>query len=301
MNRRLVATVALGAGVLLILAGGGLYRHASVNHSRASSRQVKDQTARLVSIPERPQHIVSLCSTATDSLIRLGEAGRLCAVDEFNRNIPGLGAVPCISKGSALSREQVLALHADMAFVWWFQDDAAHLLEEMSVPVVRLRTGRATELSESISLVGQCVNREADSARLALSLKDWIAGNAPTSGGHRPRVYIELYGPLKTIGKDSYTNDVLEMAGAENIAAGQSGRVLFSVEGLTQADPDVVLVVGDASALEAAIQRPEMARLRAVRGQRAFAVPHAWLIPGAGFPVAVVRIRAILHTDASKE
>ncbi len=301
MNRKLAVIVAFLITLLLLAVMAVVFpRHAAKTRPSVPHRQIKDQTARVVAIPERPQRIVSLCSTATDTMVRLGQLHRLCAVDEFNRSVPGIGATPCISKGSAISREQIQALKVDLAFVWWFQDDAAHLLEDIAVPVVRIRTGRAGELAETIRLVGECVNCRDDAARLAQSLDEWVAKNTPTSTNNRPRVYIELYGPLKTIGKDSYTNDIIEMAGGQNIAAGKSGRVLFSVEGLVQADPDIVLVVGEPSALQAAIQRPEMSRLRAVREKRAFTVSPAWLIPGAGLPVAVEKFRAIICSNMSK-
>lgn len=301
MNRNPATTIALLTALLMLgLAVLFLPGNAAKQPPAVPHQQIKDQTGRMVAIPERPQRIVSLCSTATDTMVRLGQSDRLCAVDEFNRSVPGIGATPCISKGSAISREQILALKVDLAFVWWFQDDAAHLLEDLAVPVVRIRTGHAGELSETIRLIGECVNCRDDAARLAQSLDEWVVKNAPTPTSNCPRVYIELYGPLKTIGKDSYTNDIIEMAGGRNIATGKSGRVLFSAEGLVQADPDIVLVVGESSALQAAIQRPEMSRLRAVHEKRAFAVPAAWLIPGAGLPVAAEKFRAIICSNIRK-
>ncbi len=302
MSRKLAVTITLLVGSLLVTVAVVFLPHgASKKHSPVSHRLIKDQTSRVVAVPERPQRILSQCSTATDTLVRLGQLHRLCAVDEFNRSVPGIGSIPCISKGSAISREQIQALKVDLAFVWWFQDDTAHLLEDMSIPVIRIRTGRAGTLAETIRLIGECVNCGTEATRLAQSLNEWAAKNTSPPTNNCPRVYIELYGPLKTIGKDSYTNDVIEMAGGHNIAAGKSGRVLFSVEELVQADPDVILVVGEPSALQAVLQRPEMERLRAVRTKRAFAVPPAWLIPGAELPVAVMNFRAIIHTNNSKE
>jgi len=283
-----------GLMILLTVAILLWQRNAFNKHPSGSYRKIKDQTARTVAIPERPQRILSLSSSATDTLVRLGQTHRLCAVDEYNRNVPGIGTAMCISKGSAISREQIQSLKVDMAFIWWFQDDAAHLLDDISVPVVRIRTGRAGELSETIRLVGECINFQNDADHMAQSLVEWVAKNAPTPATNCPRVYIEFYAPLKTIGKDSYTNDMIEMAGGQNIANAKQGRVLFSVEGLIAADPDIVMVVGDTSALQAAIQRPEMSNLRAVREKRAFAVSPSWLIPGAGLPVAVENFRAII-------
>ena len=76
------------------------------------------------------------------------------------------------------------------------------------------------------------------------------------------RVFLELYGPLKTVGRDTYTNDLLELAGARNVAGDAKGTVLFSAERLVQADPDVILVVGAAADGQSLASRPGMAELQ---------------------------------------
>ena len=75
-------------------------------------------------------------------------------------------------------------------------------------------------------------------------------------------MFLELYGPLKTVGSETYTNDLLELAGARNVAADAKGTVLFSAERLVQSDPDVILVVGAAADRAALASRPGMAGLQ---------------------------------------
>jgi hypothetical protein len=62
-----------------------------------------------VALPACPQHVLSLSTAVTDTLVRLGAGGRLAGIDEFSRIIPGAAAVPVLGKGSTLSREQVIA------------------------------------------------------------------------------------------------------------------------------------------------------------------------------------------------
>ncbi len=97
-------------------------------------------------LAEPPRRILSLCTTATDVLLAVGARDQLAAIDEYSRVVPGATNIPVIAKGSALSREEVLARRMDLAFIWWYQDDAAKLLGELSVPVVRIRAGHVAEL-----------------------------------------------------------------------------------------------------------------------------------------------------------
>ena len=130
-------------------------------------REVVDTTGRTVRVPADPQRILSLCTSASDTLVALGETGRLAAIDEYGRVVPGVEKAVVIGKGSAISREQVLALRIDLAFVWWYQDDAAAMLDGLGVPVVRIRTGRAAEVPAMIRLVGDCLNRQTAAEPLA--------------------------------------------------------------------------------------------------------------------------------------
>ena len=183
------------------------------------------------------------------------------------------------------------ALRVDLAFVWWYQDDVAAMLEDLAVPVVRIRSGRAAELPAMIRLIGDCVDCREAADRAAAQAESFLAKSPPRPAQNAKRVFLELYGPLKTVGRDTYTNDLLELAGVHNVAADAKGTVLFSAERLVQADPDVILVVGTASDRAALASRPGMTELRAVREGRVFALDRYWLVAGPQMPQSVERIR----------
>lgn len=54
---------------------------------------------------------------------------------------------------------------------------------------------------------------------------------------NQTKVFLELYGPYKTAGGQTYANDLLMLAGARNIAADSTGNVLFSPERLCAKTP----------------------------------------------------------------
>jgi iron complex transport system substrate-binding protein len=294
-----LAAVTAGAVWIAVRAAGTPAEPAG----RSAGREVVDMTGRTVAVPTEPTHILSLCTSASDAMVALGEASRLAAIEEFGRVVPGVGHAQVIGKGSAISREQVLALGIDLAFVWYYQDDAAAMLEELRVPVVRVRTGRAGEVPAMIRLVGDCLNRQTAAKPLAHRVEEFLAAPAAraASGAGKPRVYLELYGPYKTVGRDSYMNDLLELAGADNIAADTAGTVLLSSERLIQADPDVILFAEGFADAEGIAGRPGMAGLKAVREHRVFPIDRRWLVAGPGLPEAVTRIREVLAGAVQNE
>jgi iron complex transport system substrate-binding protein len=306
VNRKTQVILAAGASVL-VLAGAVWLAAQSAKMPPApaaeSGREVVDMTGRKVRVPAGPARVLSLCTSANDTMVALTEAARLAAIDEYGRVVPGVEQARVIGKGSAISREAVLALGIDLAFVWWYQDDAAAMLEGLSVPVVRVRTDRATEIPPMIRMVGECLNRRGAAEPLARGVEEFLdraASDRPLPAG-RPRVYLELYGPFRTVGRDSYMNDLLALAGADNIAGDISGTVLLSAERLIQADPDVILFAeGFADAGEIA-NRPGMAGLKAVREGRVFPVDRKYLLAGPRLPDAAAGLRAVLASQALNE
>jgi len=306
MNRKAQVILAAGASVLVL--AGAVWLAAQSAKTPApvaaeSGHMVVDMTGRTVRVPADPARILSLCTSANDTVAALGDAARLAAIDEYGRVVPGVEHAQVVGKGSAISREAVLALGIDLAFVWWYQDDAAAMLEGLSVPVVRVRTDRAAEIPPMIRMVGECLNRREAAEPMARGMEEFLdraASDRPLPA-NRPRVYLELYGPFRTVGRDSYMNDLLALAGADNIAGEIAGKALLSAERLLQADPDVILFAdGFADAGEIA-GRPGMAGLKAVRLGRMFPVDRRWLVAGPRIPEAVAEIRSILAGVSREE
>lgn len=300
MNPRRQILVVGTLALLLLAVAIWLALHTAAAHTgNAETRGITDQSQHLVQIPAHPQRLLSLCTTATDTVVALGAADRLAAIDEYSRVIPGAPHAAVVGKGGALSREAVSSLHIDLAFVWWYQDDAAAMLQDLSIPVIRIRSGRAAELPGTIRLVGECLNTREAAESLGSNVETFLRQTATPQSAGAPRVFLELNGPFKTMGSDTYTNDLLELAGLRNIAADTKGSVLLSAERLTQADPDAILVVGTPQDLAALAQRPGFSELRAVRQNQVFALDRYWLVAGPNLPESVAHIRAAMAASST--
>ncbi|MCD4830563.1 MAG: ABC transporter substrate-binding protein [Anaerohalosphaeraceae bacterium] len=284
----LAALPGMAAGLWLV-GGQGEAR------SKEAYREIKDMTGRVVQIPAEPRQILSLCSSATDTIVRIGEGEKIAAIDEYNRIIPGVTGATVIGKGSAISQEQILSLGIDLAFIWWYQDDAASLLKKLSVPTTRIRSGRAKEVPQMIRLVGECLNCSIPADNLANGVAEYVrTATIENAGSQKKRVYLELYGPFKTVGRDTYISDLIELAGAENIADEVSGSLLISAEQLIETAPDVILFVKGFETVKSIARRSGMAKMLAVQDERIYSMDRYWLVAGAGLPVAVENFRKFL-------
>ena len=294
MSRKAQVAVGMAVFVLLLATGGLLAGRQPVASRHADTRTVTDMTGRRVLVPDNPARVLSLCTSATDTIVRTGAPKRLAAIDEYSLIVPGAQGAVVIGKDSAISQEQILALRIDLAFIWWYQEDAAEMLEALSVPVVKISSGRAEQVPEMMRLVGQCMNCPQAVENLADAVARYLRQAPVARGIYGPRVYLELYGPFKTVGRDTYTNDLVELAGGQNVAAGASGSVLLSPEQLIQADPQVILFANEFTTAEAIARRNGMQAVSAVQAGRIRQVERRLLVAGAGLPEAVEELRRLL-------
>jgi len=268
----------------------------------ARHRQITDMTGRPVQVPATPRRVLSLCTSATDTLLALGQRDLLAAIDEYSRVVPQSQSIPVIGKGSALSRERVVALGIDLALVWWYQDDAAALLQDLGIPVVRLGAARAAQIPAMVRLIGQCVNASEAAEPLARQLEDFLQAITPAPTAHAaPKVFLELYGPYKTAGRETYADDLLQLAGGRNIAAASTGPLLFSPEQLIAEDPEVILFVDEFANAAGLARRGGWSGLSAVQSGRILPIPRYWLVAGPGLPDAVGQLRRLLSSPLGSQ
>ncbi|MGC8991710.1 MAG: ABC transporter substrate-binding protein [Verrucomicrobiia bacterium] len=247
-----------------------------------------------------PQRVLSLCTSVTDTMLRLGQGARLAGIDEYSRAVPGAAHLPVLGKGSTISREEVLARGIDLAFVWWYQEQAAQTLADLRVPVVKVRCQRAREVPGVIRLVGAKLGCTNQAEALAQSAAARLACLESVCHTNAPRVYVELYSPFKTIGRDSYLNDLIELAGGRNIAADVAGSVLLSSERLLAADPQVVVLFDGFSTAEQFARRSGMKSLSAVQNQRVHVIDRHCLVAGAGFGDGVAVLSKLFRPPAHR-
>jgi len=293
MNGKITIGCAVAGAAIVVCLAVRFDRVSQAPSPQSFSRTVTDSMGRAVSLPSHPERIISLSTSATDTIVRLGAGSRLKAIDDYGRIVPGAEGLPSLGRAAALSREAVQAVRADLAFVWWYEDDAARLLEESGVPVLRLRCGRTADVPAMIRLVGDCLGCADKAQALAQSVSAALQVPPARTITSR-RVYVELYGPFKTMGADTYLNDLIELAGGVNVAAPATGSVLLSPERLIQADPDVILFVDEFATAQSIGERNGLLSLRAVREGYVRPISRYCLVAGAGLPEMVERLRQLI-------
>src|SRR5213593_4949615 len=229
---------------------------------------------RAVTVPARPERLVSIGPSITAFLFALGAGPRVVGVDDFSDE-PAEAATREHVGGIKVNFEKVVALKPDLVFTVKFSDGTIEKLQSASLNVLVVDPQSVSDVAKTATLLGKAVG--ADGETLARSIEQRVDAvkTKTATVATRPRVYheIDASDPAKifTVGPGSYINDLIDIAGGVNIAArAASAYPQLSAEEILRSDPEViVLAASDYSAKPSEVAaRPGWSVLSAVRNKR---------------------------------
>jgi iron complex transport system substrate-binding protein len=253
------------------------------------------------------RRVVSMNPSLTAIVIALGAASSLVGVEEWSQRLhPELASLPTVGGLFNPSLEAVVALEPDLvAMVPSAQQrDFRGRLEALGIEVLELRNITFDEILASIETLGARIGRdEAARGRVAEIRRAREQVSREAAGLARLRAVVVVQrDPLYVVGRGSFIDEMLRVAGAENPAdvfAGPYPRA--DVEWLIAAEPDVLL--------DATGEEPEPARywsrwpsLPAVAHGRALAVrPELVTMPGPDLDRGLRELAGLLGAARGRE
>jgi ABC-type Fe3+-hydroxamate transport system substrate-binding protein len=142
-------------------------------------------------------------------------------------------------------------------------------IELVNVPITRLK-----DIFTAMTALGGAIGKPDAAARAVAQLRSKLDGVAKNSAGRKVRALIVIDDAGRGVaGRDNYLNDVLEIAGGENvIRPGTSPYPSIDPEALSAVDPEVIFqLLPEASPLVLTRARElwkSMPNLQAVRNAR---------------------------------
>jgi iron complex transport system substrate-binding protein len=224
------------------------------------------------------RRVVSLNPSLTAIALALGAAEQLVGVDDFSaQQEPAVATLPRVGGLYDPSLEAVVALRPDLVVLVPSaeQRDFRARLASLGVPLLALDPTSFDEVLASIRTLGDRLGRAAAARERIAAIerrRDAVARDA--AGRPRLRAVLVLQRePLFLVGAGSFIDEMLRVAGAENLAAPLGERYpRASLEWLIAAAPDAIL---DASAEpdDAKAHWGRWSSLPAVRNGNVIALP----------------------------
>ncbi len=260
-----------------------------------------------------PERIVSTAPSITELLYALGLGNRVVGVTRFCRYPPEAQSKPKIGDYTAPNLEAIAALRPDLVIIQTNPIHLADRLGALKLPALEVNQDSIAAIYKSIHDVGRATATEHAANQLSDSILNGLSA-IRNRVANRPRVRMmfvigrspnRLDG-LVVAGRASYLNEVIEIAGGENVFRDAlAGYPEVSLEEVMARNPDVIVDMGDMSDTVAVTEEHKRSvvalwnripTLAAVKQHRVFAVASdMFVIPGPRLIDAAKAFAEMLH------
>jgi cobalamin transport system substrate-binding protein len=302
-------SAALAVGVVALSACGsgssGATASSSPSVSAGGPITVTDDAGTQVTLAKPAQRIVSLAPANTEIAYAIGAGSKMVAGTSYDdypaqaKSLPKIGdfSNPNVEKIASFSPDLVLAAGG-------IQDSLRSKLESLGMKVYVVDPKTYDGTVATIENVGKLTGDQSGAAAVAATMtaaeqkvKDAV------SGLPKATTFLEIYSkPLMTAGSGTFINDMIGIAGGDNIGAqAGSGFPNFSTEVLVKDDPQVYIADSGSMSKPGDIKsRPGFSDLTAVKLGHVYVIEDSTIArPGPRLAQGLVALAGMIHPEAS--
>ena len=214
----------MGNGHRACMRGGGLLLAGCwllIAASSVCAATVSDMLGRTVVVPDRPLRVVSLAPSLTETVYALGRGDWLVGVTDFCDYPPEARTKPRVGGIAAPSLERIVSRAPDLALTTAEGNSRTTMeqLERLGIATFALKTDSYAGVIGSIESLGRVLGAERAAWRVVGEIRERVrAVRIAVADRPRPRVlYLIWTDPLIAAGAASYINDLLGLAGGQNV------------------------------------------------------------------------------------
>ncbi len=215
--------------------------------SYSTSLKFVDEVKRKVAIPFPPKRIVSLAPNITEILFGLGLDKEIVGTS-IHCNFPER-AKTRVRVGTYISVdfERIISLKPDLVIATGAGNtrDMVERLEKLGFPTYVIFPKNFNGVLKSINHLGQVVGREKEAIEIIQGMSRRRQRVIELSQGlPRPKIFLQIgEAPIVTVGKGSFADDLIHLAGGENIAGKEKEMYpRLGMEEILKRSPEVILI-----------------------------------------------------------
>jgi iron complex transport system substrate-binding protein len=262
------------------------------------------------------QRIVSTAPSVTEMLYALGLGERVVGVTSFCRYPPEAAAKPKIGDYLRPNLEAIVALKPDLVVMEATGIRRAERLPALKLNVLEVDDGTLAGIYESVRKIGAAAGVPERAAALRSNMQAALEDLRRRTRGLASRRLLFVAGrtparleDLIVVGRGSYLNELIEIAGARNAFADVGAPYLkVSLEQVLARNPEVIVDMGEMAQTAGVSEEQKRAvvalwerqpALAAVRERRVFAVASdIFVVPGPRVVEAARALARMVHPEA---
>lgn len=221
-------------------------------------REITDASGAVLTIPTKPQRIVSQTLGTDEILLEICESSRIIALNQVSDDPKYSNIVEKAKqvKGRVIAdAEQILQMKPDIIFVASFSKaEMVELLQTSKAPVFRFANfDTLADIKNNIRTVGFAIGEDEKAENLVKQMEREIAEIQQSLPKNSAPPRVMSYGESGyTAGANTLFDDMLKTIGAVNLTAekGLKGFPKISAEQLIEWNPDFIVTSADEKDLE---------------------------------------------------
>jgi len=268
---------------------------------------VVDDTGTTITLAAPAQRIVALAPNITEILFSLGLGTRVVGVSDYSDYPAQAKHLPIVITNGEPAIEKILSLRPDLVISADIVPEQVVLkLRSLHLNVLQTNPHDIPGIFKDILLVGKVAGVSSFAARQVAGLQSRIAAveaRVKHVATH-PSVFYELDNTYYTVGRGSFIDTLITMAGGVNIAGAIANPYpQLSAEKILTADPQVIILADAAYGVTRAQveARPGWSLISAVKTHRIYPFDaDIGSRPGPRVVLALEDLAKILHPEAFK-
>ncbi|KQY84236.1 ABC transporter substrate-binding protein [Paenibacillus sp. Root52] len=266
-NWKSVASLLSAAALALALAGCG---NATTNEGSGASQQpaqeqsqeqtttdlktqypitVTDATGETFTFEKAPAKIVSVSPAETESLFALGLDEQIVGVSDFDDYPEAATTKPKMGGVSKPNEESIIAADADIVFTGIsMNEEAVKKFRDLGIVIFKTDPKSVDDVAKNIETFGQITDTQEKAQEIIAKMKQDVTDVTEAVKAVKPEekknVYVE-FSPGWTVGKGEFMDELITLAGGNNVASDLQGWNEINEENIIAANPDVILYAND--------------------------------------------------------
>jgi len=285
-----------------ILFASALLFSAACRKEAAVSHPEADDFGDPIVVKSVPQRVVSLNPATTDLIFALGAGNRLVGRTHWDVYPAEAIKVPDLGSGIRPNVEAVLGARPDLIILYASNDNraAATAFRTAGVNTLSLKIDHIDDFHRAAKTIAKLLGDSARGVAVSDSVKKTLDRvKAENAGLPKPTVFWHIWdAPLITIGRGSYMNELVEIAGGQNVYGDMAETSpTVSIEDVIKRNPQFI-ITGPEGAREVSGD-PRWSQLAAVKAHRILVADTAIVgRPSVRLGEAAVLLAKLFHPEA---
>lgn len=239
---------------------------------------IEDDFGNVISMDNIPERVISLAPSNTEILFAIGAGDKVVGVTTYDDYPEEVLDIEKIGDFNGINLERIIELEPDLVINYGdgVTEENERLLEA-GIQIAGFEPESLQEVYHTITRIGTITGHEQEAEVLVEDIMSKEAELAEKIEGlDKKTVFYEIWHePLMAAGPGSFVDELINLAGGENVAADADGEYpQFDLEQLIERNPQVYITANDLpeKTVESIKERPGYSEIEAIKNNRIYLV-----------------------------